>query len=98
MKEYVVEFGKDQTTASKEIKLYGKSYTNSFTKTDESCPKWLKKLRSFVTVAPSATIAIIRMLEECIRQRQLKMNTKPYWLNREKAYRSPKKSFIGQKQ
>lgn len=78
MKEYVVEFGKDQTTASKEIKLHGKSYTNSFTKTDESCQKWLKKLRSFVTVATSATIAIIRMLEECIRQRQLKMNTKPY--------------------
>lgn len=34
--------GKDQTTVSKEVKLHGKSYTNSFTKTDECCPKLLK--------------------------------------------------------
>lgn len=34
--------GKDPTTVSKEIKLHGKTYTNSFTKTDECCPKLLK--------------------------------------------------------
>lgn len=34
--------GKDQTTVSKEVKLHGKTYTNSFTKTDECCPKLLK--------------------------------------------------------
>lgn len=34
--------GKDPTTVSKEVKLHGKSYTNSFTKTDECCPKLLK--------------------------------------------------------
>lgn len=34
--------GKDQTTVSKEIKLHGKTYTNSFTKTDECCPRLLK--------------------------------------------------------
>lgn len=34
--------GKDQTTVSKEVKLHGKYYTNSFTKTDECCPKLLK--------------------------------------------------------
>lgn len=34
--------GKDQTTISKEVKLHGKTYTNSFTKTDECCPKLLK--------------------------------------------------------
>lgn len=34
--------GKDQTTISKEVKLHGQSYTNSFTKTDECCPKLLK--------------------------------------------------------
>ncbi len=33
---------KDQTTVSKEVKLHGKTYTNSFTKTDECCPKLLK--------------------------------------------------------
>lgn len=33
---------KDPTTVSKEVKLHGKSYTNSFTKTDECCPKLLK--------------------------------------------------------
>lgn len=33
---------KDPTTISKEVKLHGKSYTNSFTKTDECCPKLLK--------------------------------------------------------
>lgn len=34
--------GKDPTTVSKEVKLHGKSYTNSFTKTDECCPQLLK--------------------------------------------------------
>ena len=34
--------GKDQTTISKEVKLHGHTYTNSFTKTDECCPKLLK--------------------------------------------------------
>ena len=34
--------GKDQTTISKEVKLHGKTYSNSFTKTDECCPKLLK--------------------------------------------------------
>ena len=36
--------GKDQTTISKEVKLHGHTYTNSFTKTDECCPKLLKAL------------------------------------------------------
>ena len=34
--------GKDQTTVSKEVKLHGRTYSNSFTKTDESCPGLLK--------------------------------------------------------
>ena len=34
--------GKDPTTISKEVKLRGKTYTNSFTKTDECCPRLLK--------------------------------------------------------
>lgn len=34
--------GKDPTTVSKEVKLHAKPYTNSFTKTDELCPKLLK--------------------------------------------------------
>lgn len=34
--------GKDPTTISKEVKLHGQTYTNSFTKTDESCPKLMK--------------------------------------------------------
>lgn len=34
--------GKDPTTISKEVKLHGKSYKNSFTQTDECCPKLLK--------------------------------------------------------
>lgn len=34
--------GKDPTTVSKEVKLHGKSYANSFTKTGECCPKLLK--------------------------------------------------------
>lgn len=33
---------KDPTTVSKEVKLHGKTYSNSFTKTDECCPKLLK--------------------------------------------------------
>ena len=36
------QIGKDQTTVSKEIKLHGKTYTNSFTKTEECCPRLLK--------------------------------------------------------
>ena len=36
------QIGKDQTTISKEVKLHGKTYSNGFTKTDESCPKLLK--------------------------------------------------------
>lgn len=34
--------GKDQTTVSKEVKKHLTVYTNSFTKTDECCPKLLK--------------------------------------------------------
>ncbi len=34
--------GKDQTTISKEVKLHGKVHTNSFTQTEECCPKLLK--------------------------------------------------------
>lgn len=34
--------GKDPTTVSKEVKLHGHTYTNSFTKTNECCPKLLK--------------------------------------------------------
>lgn len=34
--------GKDPTTVSKEVKLHGQTYTNSFTKTDECCPLLLK--------------------------------------------------------
>lgn len=34
--------GKDQTTVSKEVKLHGNKYSNSFTKTNESCPGLLK--------------------------------------------------------
>lgn len=34
--------GKDPTTVSKEVKLHAKEYSNSFTKTDKSCPKLLK--------------------------------------------------------
>lgn len=33
---------KDPTTVSKEVKLHGKTYTNSFTATDEICPKLMK--------------------------------------------------------
>jgi IS30 family transposase len=33
---------KDPTTVSKEVKLHGQIYTNSFTKTNECCPKLLK--------------------------------------------------------
>lgn len=34
--------GKDPSTVSKEVKLHGKSYSNSFAKTNETCPKLLK--------------------------------------------------------
>ena len=34
--------GKDPTTISKEVKLHGHSYTNSFTKTEECCPLLMK--------------------------------------------------------
>lgn len=34
--------GKDPTTVSKEVKLHAQKHTNSFTKTDEICPKLLK--------------------------------------------------------
>lgn len=34
--------GKDPTTVSKEVKLHGQTYTNSFTKTDVCCPLLLK--------------------------------------------------------
>ncbi len=33
---------KDPTTVSKEVKLHGNTYSNGFTKTDETCPKLLK--------------------------------------------------------
>lgn len=41
-KKIAERIGKDPTTVSKEVKLHGKTYTNSFTKTDECCPKLLK--------------------------------------------------------
>lgn len=41
-KKIANRIGKDPTTVSKEVKLRGKSYSNSFTKTDECCPKLLK--------------------------------------------------------
>lgn len=34
--------GKDPTTVSKEVKLHGKTHTNSFVKTAECCPKLMK--------------------------------------------------------
>ena len=34
--------GKDPTTVSKEVKLHARTHTNSFTKTDEICPKLMK--------------------------------------------------------
>lgn len=34
--------GKSQTTISKEVKIHMESYTNSFVRTDEVCPKLLK--------------------------------------------------------
>ena len=41
-KKIAERIGKDPTTISKEVKLHGRTYTNSFTKTDECCPKLLK--------------------------------------------------------
>lgn len=41
-KKIANRIGKDPTTISKEVKLHGKTYTNSFTKTDECCPRLLK--------------------------------------------------------
>lgn len=41
-KAIAYRIGKDPTTVSKEVKLHGKPYTNSFTKTNECCPKLLK--------------------------------------------------------
>ena len=46
--------GKDPTTISKEVKLHGQTYTNSFTKTDESCPKLMKAPTSIRAVAVRA--------------------------------------------
>ena len=34
--------GKDPTTVSKEVKLHAHDYRNSFSKSDETCPKLLK--------------------------------------------------------
>lgn len=36
--------GKDPTTVSKEVKLHAHDYRNSFSKSDETCPKLLKAL------------------------------------------------------
>ncbi len=41
-KKIAGRIGKDPTTVSKEVKLHAQSRTNSFTKTDGSCPKLLK--------------------------------------------------------
>ncbi len=41
-KAIAARIGKDPTTVSKEVKLHGQTYTNSFTKTDECCPMLLK--------------------------------------------------------
>lgn len=41
-KEIAKRIGKDPTTVSKEVKLHAESYRNSFTKTDECCPKLMK--------------------------------------------------------
>ncbi|HBL40301.1 MAG TPA: IS30 family transposase, partial [Ruminococcaceae bacterium] len=41
-KAIALRIGKDPTTVSKEVKLRAISYTNSFTKTDECCPKLLR--------------------------------------------------------
>ena len=41
-KSIAKRIGKDPTTISKEVKLHGKTYINSFTKTDECCPRLLK--------------------------------------------------------
>lgn len=41
-KAIAARIGKDPTTVSKEVKLHGKAYNSSFTKTDACCPKLLK--------------------------------------------------------
>lgn len=41
-KSIAKSIGKDHTTISKEVKLHGKMYINSFTKTDECCSRLLK--------------------------------------------------------
>lgn len=41
-KKIADRIGKDPTTVSKEVKLHAQTRTNSFTKTDECCPKLLK--------------------------------------------------------
>ncbi len=41
-KAIAARIGKDPTTVSKEVKLHGKTYLNSFVKTNECCPKLLK--------------------------------------------------------
>ena len=41
-KSIAARIGKDPTTVSKEVKLHGSDYTNSFTKTNAVCPKLLK--------------------------------------------------------
>ena len=41
-KKIAERIGKDPSTVSKEVKLHGKTYTNSFTRTDECCPKLLR--------------------------------------------------------
>lgn len=41
-KAIAMRIGKDPTTVSKEVKLHARSHTNSFTKTNEECPKLLK--------------------------------------------------------
>ena len=41
-KAIAARISKDPTTVSKEVKLHSRTYTNSFVKTDECCPKLLR--------------------------------------------------------
>lgn len=41
-KDIAARISKDPTTVSKEVKLHSRSYTNSYVKTDEVCPKLMR--------------------------------------------------------
>ena len=41
-KEIARQIGKDPTTVSKEVKLRSKSYSNGYTRTDDTCPRLLR--------------------------------------------------------